>query len=195
MDTTVSLRGAGSSWGPDQNADEVFPQLYAELRRLANLQLARMRGSATLQPTALVHEAYLKLVGRSDAGWEERRHFFAAAAQAMREIVIDHVRKKRARKRGGGEKPSELDAAALDAAALDAPVQAASAEDVLAVNDAMGKLEVEHPRKAEIAILRYFGGLSVQEIAELMGVSTRTIEREWRFGRAYLRALLASADA
>ena len=190
MDTTVSLRGAGSSWGPDQNADEVFPQLYAELRRLANLQLARMRGSATLQPTALVHEAYLKLVGRSDAGWEERRHFFAAAAQAMREIVIDHVRKKRARKRGGGEKPSELDAAALDA-----PVQAASAEDVLAVNDAIGKLETEHPRKAEIAILRYFGGLSVQEIAELMGVTTRTIEREWRFGRAYLRALLASADA
>jgi len=173
-----------------RNAGELFPLLYQELRRLASAQLARMRVGGTLQPTVLVHEAYLKLAGRDGLGFEERRHFFGAAAQAMREIVIDHARRKRALKRGGGERHEALESPAIEVAANDVP----PADDVLAVNAAIERLEAAHPRKARVAILRYFGGLSVQEIAEVMGVTTRTIEREWRFARAFLLAALSSPD-
>lgn len=180
---------AAAGWGHGQGAEDLFPLLYQELRQLASAQLARLRVGGTLQPTVLVHEAYLKLAGREGMDWAERRHFFAAAAQAMREIAIDHARRKRALKRGGGEAPESLDAAAIDPAEPPPAIH-----DVIAVDAAITRMEADHPRRAQVAILRYFGGLSVQEIADVMAVTTRTVEREWRFARAYLHALLAQPD-
>ena len=190
MDRPASPSSADAWQAAGKSVDDLFPLLYGELRRLASAQLARLQVGGTLQPTVLVHEAYLKLVGRAELDWEERRHFFAAAAQAMREIVIDHARRRRAGKRGGGERPLSLDGDALDAAALHP-----ATVDLLAVNAAITRLEVDHPRAAQLAVLRYFGGLTVQEIAGVMGITTRTVERDWRFARAYLHALLEAAPA
>lgn len=170
--------------GKPQAAAELLPIVYAELRKLAAAQMARLRPGETLQPTALVHEAYLKLVGQSDPGWNGRGHFFGAAAQAMRELMVDHIRRKSAHKRGGGRPNEELDAAIL------VPSAELGAEDVLAIDGALQQLEAEHPRKAQVVVMRYFGGLSEEEIAEALGVTTRTVEREWRFARAYLYELL-----
>jgi len=185
MPTIVPPTTAGAGRAPGERADELFPLLYDELRRLAAAQLARLHVGGTLQPTALVHEAFLKLSGRAELGWEERRHFFATAAQAMRELAIDHARRKRAGKRGGGEPALSLD---------ETPVELATdglrTDDILAIDRALEALEREHPRTARVALLRCFGGLSTQEIADVLGVTTRTIEREWRFARAYLHAQL-----
>lgn len=171
--------------GRPQAAEELLPVVYGELRKLAAAHMARLRPGETLQPTALVHEAYLKLVGAADPGWNGRGHFFGAAAQAMREIIVDRVRRKSAKKRGGGRPAEDLDAA-VSVAATDL-----GAEDVLAVDAALKTLEAEHPRRAQVVVMRYFGGLSEEEIAESLGVTTRTVEREWRFARAYLHELLA----
>ncbi|MFT3774311.1 MAG: ECF-type sigma factor [Minicystis sp.] len=171
--------------GRREAAEELLPVVYAELRKLAAAQMARLRAGETLQPTALVHEAYLELVGKADPGWNGRGHFFGAAAQAMREIIVDHVRRKSAAKRGGGRKPEELDAA-IAVAAGDL-----GQDDVLAVDAALAQLERAHPRKAQVVVMRYFGGLSEDEIAEALGVTTRTVEREWRFARAFLHEALA----
>lgn len=171
--------------GRPQAAAELLPAVYAELRRLAGAQMSRLRPGETLQPTALVHEAYLKLVGASDPGWNGRGHFFGAAAQAMREIIVDHVRRKSAGKRGGGRPNEDLDAA-FSVCASDLAL-----DDVLAVDAALTRLEAEHPRKAQVVVMRYFGGLSEDEIAEALQVTTRTVEREWRFARAYLHEALS----
>lgn len=161
-------------------ADELLPLVYAELRRLAAARLARFGTGQTLQPTALVHEAYLGLVANGDPGWKGRGHFFGAAARAMHDIVVDRARRRAARKRGGGAGHEDVDA--ITVAAPDGqPV-----EDVLALSEALARLAVEHPRRHEVAMLRTFAGLSEEEIAELHGVSTRTVEREWRFARAWL---------
>ncbi|MFT3771251.1 MAG: sigma-70 family RNA polymerase sigma factor [Minicystis sp.] len=161
-------------------AADLLPAVYVELRRLAAAQLARLRPGQTLQPTALVHEAYMKLVGQADPGWDGRRHFFGAAAEAMRELLVDHVRRKGAQKRGGGRAPESLEDSL--------PIEDGDPrlDDVLAVDAALTRLEAEHPRKARVAIMRYFGGLSDEEIAEGLGITTRTVERDWRFARAYL---------
>jgi RNA polymerase sigma factor (TIGR02999 family) len=172
--------------GRPQAASELLPVVYSELRKLAASQMARLRPSETLQPTALVHEAYLKLVGDADPGWNGRGHFFGAAAQAMREIIIDYLRRKSADKRGGGQANEELDAA-ISVCADDLDV-----DDVLAVDAALRRLEAEHPRRAQVVVMRYFGGLSENEIATALGVTTRTVEREWRFARAYLHEALSS---
>lgn len=172
--------------GRDQATQELLPLVYQELRRIAAAQMARLRPGDTLQPTALVHEAYLKLVGSPGPGWNGRGHFFAAAAQAMREIIVDHVRRKVAAKRGGGQRAEPLDVEiAVDAELL-------GIEDVLSINAALARLEAEHPRKAQVVVMRFFGGLQDQEIAEALGVTTRTVEREWRFARAYLHEVLSS---
>lgn len=168
-----------------QAAAELVPAVYAELRKIAAAQMARLRPGETLQPTALVHEAYLKLVRDADPGWNGRGHFFGAAAQAMREIIVDHVRRKSAAKRGGGRPDEDLEAAfAVNASGL-------PADDVLAINAALTRLEAEHPRRAKVVVMRYFGGLSENEIAEALEVTTRTVEREWRFARAYLHEALS----
>ena len=171
--------------GRSQAASDLLPLVYAELRRLARAQMARLRPGETLQPTALVHEAYLKLVGSADPGWSGRGHFFGAAAQAMRELIVDHIRRKSAVKRGGGLPKLELDSANAVAAA------APGLEDALAVDVALARLEAEHPRRAKVVVMRYFGGLTEEEIAEALGVTVRTVEREWRFARAYLCGALS----
>jgi RNA polymerase sigma factor (TIGR02999 family) len=159
-------------------AAELLPIVYAELRRLAAALAGRLPPGQTLQPTALVHEAYLRLVGNQDPGWNGRRHFFGAAARAMRDILVEQARRKGARKHGGGGHRVEL----TEGLALIKP----PADDLLAVDEAIQKLQSEKPHLAEIAMLRFFAGLSTDETAAVLGVSASTLAREWRFARAWL---------
>jgi RNA polymerase sigma factor (TIGR02999 family) len=184
MDRDVTRLLEDLAAGRQQAAGELLPLVYAELRKLAAAQMARLRPGETLQPTALVHEAYLELCGKSDPGWSGRGHFFGAAAQAMREIIVSSVRRKSAQKRGGGRPNVDLDAA------RGMPADGLDADEVLAIDAAVTRLQAEHPRKAQVVVMRYFGGLSEEEIAQALGVTARTVEREWRFARAYLHDLL-----
>src|SRR5215510_1763891 len=165
-------------------AAELLPALYAELRRLAASMTARLPPGQTLQPTALVHEAYLKLVRDHDPGWQGRRHFFGAAAQAMREILIDQARRKASQKHGGQANRIEL---AEGVAWIEPP-----ADDLLALDEALQRLRAEEPRLAEIVMLRYYTGLSVAETAGVVGESERTVARDWRRARAWLACRLAA---
>jgi len=140
-----------------------------------------------LQATALVHEAYLRVVRSEDPGWEGRRHFFAAAARAMREILIERARKKASPKRGGGRKRVDLGDLAV---AIEAPAQ-----DMLALDEALVRLEREDSRRHQIVMLRFFAGLSLAETAEVLGVSVPTVERDWRYARAWLHKELTPADS
>ncbi len=167
---------------PAQPAAELLPAVYGELRRLAAALSVKLRPGQTLQPTALVHEAYLRLVRNQDPGWEGRRHFFGAAARAMREILIEQARRKDSQKRGGGARRVEL----TDGLALIEP----PADDLLALDEALGQLQTEKPHLAEIVQLRYFAGLSVEETAEVIGRSVPTVVRDWRFARAWLAGRL-----
>jgi RNA polymerase sigma factor (TIGR02999 family) len=167
-------------------AAELLPELYTELRRLAAALTAQRGPGQTLQPTALVHEAYLRLVRDQDPGWEGRRHFFGAAARAMREILIEQARRKGRQKRGGGGKRVEL---AEGLAWIEPP-----ADDVLALDEAIGRLEAEDPRLAEIVMLRYYSGLSVEETAAVVGVSVSTLTRDWRYARAWLAGMLGENE-
>ena len=169
-----------------QAAAELLPAVYAELRRLAAALTGQLPPGQTLTPTALVHEAYLKLVRDKDPGWEGRRHFFGAAAKAMREILVDQARRKASIKRGGGGQRIDL----TEGLALIQP----PADDVEALDEAIQQLEVEEPRLAEIVRLRYYTGLSVEETASVIGLSVSTVTREWRFARAWLAGRL-SEDA
>jgi len=163
-------------------AAELLPALYAELRGLAAALTARLPPGQTLPPTALVHEAYLKMVRDRDPGWEGRRHFFGAAAQAMREILIDQARRKASGKHGGHGQRVEL----TEGLALIEP----PADDLLALDEAIQRLQAEEPRLAEVVTLRYYAGLSVEETAEVVGRSDRTVKREWRQARAWLAGRL-----
>jgi RNA polymerase sigma factor (TIGR02999 family) len=166
--------------GDPAAAQQLLPLVYDELRKLAAVRLAQENPGQTLQATALVHEAYVRLVGTSDdSKWDNRGHFFAAAAEAMRRILVDRARHKAAAKRGGEFARIELDP---DLAA--APeVQ----EDLVALDDALNQLAVEHPQHAELVKLRYFGGLTLPEAAAALGLSERTAGRYWAFARAWLR--------
>ncbi len=161
-----------------QPAADLLPAIYAELRGLAAALSVRLQPGQTLQPTALVHEAYLRLVREKDPGWEGRRHFFGAAAQAMREILIEQARRKATIKHGGG---SRRVAWGDGLAVIEPP-----AEDLLALDDAMQRLQAEKPHLAEVVMLRYYTGLSFEETAGVVGRSVSTIKREWRFARAWL---------
>ena len=169
----------------NQPAAELLPQLYPEQRRLAAALTARLRPGQTLQPTALVHEAYLRLVGDRDPGWEGRRHFFGAAARAMRQILIEQARRKAAVKHGGHGRRVEL---AEGLAVIEPP-----AEDVLALDEAVRQLQEEAPRLAEIVMLRYYTGLSIEETAEALEVSVMTIHRDLRFAEAWLNRELGAS--
>jgi RNA polymerase sigma factor (TIGR02999 family) len=164
----------------------VFAALYPQLKRLAAWRSASLRAGGTLTPTVLVHETYLKLVRSGDLELQDRRHFFACAARAMRQLVIDHARAVAAGKRGGGALPADLRDA--DGAALPA-VQWLDLDRAL---DALDEIDRE---QRELVELRYFAGLSGEEIAELRGCSVRTVERGWRRARAFLHARLAPAEA
>jgi RNA polymerase sigma factor (TIGR02999 family) len=156
----------------------LLPEVYAELRRLAEALTVGLRPGQTLQPTALVHEAFLRLVGDRDPGWEGQRHFFGAAAQAMRQILVDQARRRGARKRGGDERRIEL---AEGLAYIEPP-----ADDVLALDEAIQALQADEPLLAEIVMLRYYSGLSVEETAAVLGQSGSTVKRDWRRARAWL---------
>ncbi|UCC30411.1 MAG: sigma-70 family RNA polymerase sigma factor [Phycisphaerales bacterium] len=181
---TQLLAAVGQGDVPAQN--RLWALIYDELHSVAQGQLAAERGDRTLQPTTLVHEAYLRLTADEDVQWVNRRHFFAAAAQAMRRIRIDDARKRNRQKRGGGRQPGRL--------VSEPPVFDQDPAEVLAVDEAVNKLEQIDPRKAEVVLLRYFTGLTVAETAEVLGVSPRTVDNEWRFARAWLRRELARGD-
>jgi RNA polymerase sigma factor (TIGR02999 family) len=170
-----------------QPAAELLPIVYAELHRLAVALSGRLPPGQTLQPTALVHEAYLRLVGEQDPGWNGRRHFFGAAARAMRNILVEQARRKGAHKHGGGARRVEL---AEGMAIIEPP-----ADDLLAVDEAIQQLQAEKPHLAEIAMLRYYAGLSADETAAVLGMSASTLAREWRFARAWLVRRLGEGGA
>ena len=170
---------AGLSQGDPNAADQLLPLVYEELRKLAALKMSKEIPGQTLQPTALVHEAWLRLTGNQKTQWDGRAHFFAAAAEAMRRILIDRARRKRALRHGGGQERVPLD----DGLALAAP---ADDDQLLAVHEGLDKLAVEHKAKAELVKLRYFVGMTNGEAADVLGISVRTAKYYWTHARAWL---------
>jgi RNA polymerase sigma factor (TIGR02999 family) len=165
--------------GDPRAAAELLPLIYDELRKLAAAKLGAEAPGQTLQATALVHEAYLRLVGSGQRqDWGGRGHFFAAAAEAMRRILVDRARRKKAEKHGGGRRRENLD----ETCAVGEP----PSDDVLAVHQAVAELEARDPLKARIVLLRYFAGLSMEETAAALGLPGRTLDRHWRYLRAWL---------
>ena len=158
--------------------NQLIPVVYEELRRLAKRHMARQRKGHTLQTADLVSEAYLKLVNVKEAGWKDRIHFFAVASQAMRSVLVDYARRRGYAKRGGN--PIKVSLSEADQAAEE------KSAEVIAIDEALGRLAALDPRKSRVVELRYFGGLTVEESAELLGVSSKTIDREWRWARAWL---------
>jgi len=166
--------------GDSDAADKLVPLVYAELRRMAASKLRSERGGHTLQPTALVHEAWLRLMKQHESGWQNREQFFAIAAQAMRRILVDHARKRHAGKRGDGDVPVDIDEVSRILAVT------LPDERLLALDDALQRLAILDARQARIIELRFFGGLSVEETASVLASSPTTVKREWATGRAWL---------
>ena len=165
--------------GNDEAAGQLLPLVYEELRKLASIKMVNEPPGQTLQPTALVHEAWLRLIGTDgQAQFQNRAHFFGAAAEAMRRILIDNARRKRALRHGGGQQ--RLNIEDVDVAT------AASDDELLALNDALDKLAAKDTQKAELVKLRYFAGMSFEEAAEVLGISIPTANRWWAFARAWL---------
>ena len=162
----------------DRAAEDLLPLVYEELRRLARHRMSRESGSQTLQATALVHEAYLRLMASGDRPWKSRRYFFAAAAEAMRRILIDKARAKNAQRRGGGVAPADFDE--LEVAA---PV---ASDELLALDAALQKFARVDPEKAELVKLKFFVGLTTEDAARLLGISEPTAKRYWAYSRAWL---------
>jgi len=165
--------------GSDQAQDQLFRMIYAELRRIASSQMRQQPAGHTLQPTALVHEAYLKLMGGTSLAWNDRTHFLATASRAMRSILVDHARTQMRLKRAGGHQRVPLHS--------DVAEEPSPELDVLAVHEALKKFEKLSPDRARVVELRFFGGLSNEETARVLGVTERTIYRMWEFARAWLR--------
>ena len=170
------------SSGRQEALDELLPQIYAELQRLAASYLRRERPDHTLQATALVHEAFLKLIDQRAVRWQNRAHFFGIAAQAMRRILVDHARARAAGKRGDGARPVSLDQAL---ALTDAPDT-----DLLALDEVLTRLAALDPQQSRVVELRFFGGLTMEETAEVLHVSPATVGREWTLAKAWLYAEL-----
>jgi RNA polymerase sigma factor (TIGR02999 family) len=164
--------------GDRQAADQLLPLVYDELRRLAAHKMAQEAPGHTLQPTALVHEAYLRLVGEAEQSWDNRRHFFAAATEAMRRILVDQARRRAAKKRGGNARQVEWD----DALAV-AP---SSRDDLLALDEALTELEQHDAQAAALVKLRYFSGLTHQQAAEALGITRRAADRIWAVAKTWL---------
>ena len=175
-DITLLLQATGRK--EDNAREELFKLVYDELRRMAAARMSRESAGQTLQPTALVHEAWLQLVGDGDRTWENRAHFFGAAADAMRRILIDISRRKSTLKRGSGME--RLDIADLDL------TQATPDDHVLLINEALENLEREDPDRARIVVLKFFGGLTNQEVAKTLGIGERSVERQWAAAKVRL---------
>jgi RNA polymerase sigma factor (TIGR02999 family) len=186
--TPITQLLAAAGQGDAAARERLFGVVYDELRTIARSQLNGSAAPGDMQPTTLVHEVYLRLFGNHHAAWVNRRHFYAAAARAMRSIRVDDVRKKKRQKRGGDRRACPLEAAELTAVrqAWGAVAADDGDETLLAVDEALKRLEKTDPRKAEIVELRFFAGLTVVEISETLGLSPRTIDSEWRFARAWL---------
>jgi RNA polymerase sigma factor (TIGR02999 family) len=169
--------------GDARAADRLLPLVYGELRKLAEQRMSAEWADHTLQPTALVHEAYIRLVGGGDPGWQNRGHFFAAAAEAMRRILIDHARAKQAEKRGGDWQRVPLDVAEN--------LSMAAPDDLLLLDETLRELTLRDPVGGKLVELRYFAGLSAEQAAEVVGVSTATAYRHWSFARAWLHSRMS----
>ncbi len=181
--TTISQTGVTDllvhwSEGDQEALNKLIPLVYDELHKLASRYLRRERRDHTLQTTAVVHEAYLKLVNQRDANWENRVHFFAVAAQVMRRILVDYARRHHASKRGG-----DLYKLSLDEALVTSEEKGA---DLLALDEGLERLAAIDPQQSRVVELRVFGGLTVEETAEALGISPRTVKREWSMGKAWL---------
>jgi RNA polymerase sigma factor (TIGR02999 family) len=164
--------------GDGRASADLLPLVYDELRRLAAMRMAQESSEQTLQATALLHEAWLRLVGDGDRTWQNRAHFYGAAAEAMRRILVENARRKSRLKRGGGMVRLNVEDLELHAASPD--------EKVLLMDEALEKLEAEDPQKARIVIMKFFGGLTNQEVAENLRVTERTVERQWAYARVWL---------
>jgi RNA polymerase sigma factor (TIGR02999 family) len=173
------------SAGRQEARDELLRLVYDPLRAIAERHLYRERDGHTLQPTALVHELYLRLVDQRNVEWNSRTHFFAVAAQVMRRILVDHARRRKSEKRGGGVSPVTI-GAALDVASVEN-------FDVIALDDALEGLEKVFPQQARLVELRFYGGLTIDETASVLGVSAATVSREWTMARAWLRRALSQS--
>jgi RNA polymerase sigma factor (TIGR02999 family) len=182
MEITQLLQAVGD--GTPRASEQLFAVLYDELKRMANLHMRRESSGHTLQPTALVHETYMRLLGSSASTWENRSHFFGAASEAMRRILIESARAKSSLKRGGDRDRETLDQDPSDIGPL--------ADDILDVNEALVLLEGEDADLARIVKLRFFGGLQMDQIAEIEGISKSTAERRWTFAKAWLTTRLGS---
>jgi len=178
----AELRGAGR----EETLNRLVPAVYAELRAAARAQLHHERPDHTLQATALVHEAYLRLLGGNYPTWNDRQHFFRAAAEAMRRILVEHARSRARVKRGGN--PVRASLSDINVAVEEHPVE------VLALDDAIRRLEEQDPTAAEVVRLRFFAGLSVEETGRTLDLSERTVKREWAFARAWLYDALGGAE-
>ncbi len=175
-DLTLALQEIGR---PDARAsEEILPLVYDDLRRHAGVQMAHESGGQTLQPTALVHEAWLRVVGGDNQRWQNRAHFFGAAAEAMRRILIENARRKARLKRGGGQQRVDIENVEL--------ADTTPEEKVLLIDDAVEKLREQDPERAKVVVLKFFGGFTNEEVAASMGVTVRTIERHWAFAKAWL---------
>jgi RNA polymerase sigma factor (TIGR02999 family) len=172
------------SAGDQEAAEQALPLIYDELRRIASRELRRERGDHTLQATAIVHEAYMRLAAQPGWEWSSRAHFFAFSAHLIRRILVDHARRRNSEKRGGGITPVTI-GAALDVAAQES-------FDVVALDVALENLEKVFPQQAKIVELRFYGGLTIDETAEALRVSAATISREWTMARAWLRRALST---
>ena len=185
------MRGEGvtqllAEWGSGDRAalDRLVPLVFEELRRLAQSYLRRERADHTLQPTALVNEAYLRLVGQQDVRWQSRAHFFGIAAHLMRQVLVDHARQRAAEKRGGAD---------LQRLSLTQAERVVNRQDVdvLALNEALERLAGFDPQQSRIVELKFFAGLTIEESAEVLGISHATVERDWKLARAWLKRELS----
>jgi len=183
-DVTVLL--AELAKGNEEAASKLIPLVYSELHRLAAGYMRRERGDHTLQPTALVHEAYLKLVEQRSVDWQSRSHFFGIAAQVMRRILVDYARGHLREKRGGGKRPVPMEEALAFA-----PEQSL---EIVRLDEALERLTKRDPRQGKIVELRFFGGLTVEQTAELLGISPKTVKRDWSMAKAWLHGELKATD-
>ncbi len=174
--------------GDAKAADELLPLVYEELRRLAGLKMSREPPGQTLQATALVHEAYIRLVGSESQNWKGRSHFFAAAAEAMRRILIDNARRKKSIKYGGGRKRIDLNEALL------ASDNESRLDELIALDEALEKLSRKDKVKADLVKLRYFAGLTCEQAAEVLGISHNTADQYWAYARSWLRLEITKGD-
>lgn len=187
MSSNVTLILSAIEQGDPSAADQLLPLVYDELRKLAAQKLAQEKPGQTLEATALVHEAYVRLVGDAEpSNWNSRGHFFAAAAEAMRRVLIESARRKGRQKRGGGGQRQDLD---IDELAVDGP-----GTDILAVDEALIAFQKSHPEHTELVMLRFFAGLTLAEAAASLSISTATAERRWRYARAWLARRLSSGE-